>query len=163
MNPRCALFVLSMHVTYYLLPLSCTQVSPVTGQTYMYVQHPVIQSLSVSRSGLLGGATLTITGTGFDPVSENNVVWTARDGKSACVVRSSTLTQITCVVGAGVPESAPLNSSNSLPVFPGGRGLFWEVRHDESYPRPHGKAALCTLYFSGSRIRCHRMRVPPSS
>ena len=103
------------------------QVSPVTGQTYNYVHHPVIYSLSTQTSGLLGGAVLTISGTGFDPVAANYVVLAAG---SPCVVVNATLNSISCVLGAGVEQHAPVNASpgQAIPVFGGGRGLYNEVR-----------------------------------
>ena len=102
------------------------QVSPVTGQTYNYVHHPVIYSLSTQTSGLLGGEVLTIHGTGFDPVAANNVVLAAG---SSCVVLTSTLNSISCVLGAGVEQHAPVNAGTgqAIPVFGGGRGLYNEV------------------------------------
>ena len=107
------------------------QVSPVTGQTYNYVHHPVIYSLSTQTSGLLGGAVLTISGTGFDPVAANNVVLAAG---SPCVVMNATLNSISCVLGAGVEQHAPVNASTgqAIPVFGGGRGLYNEVWHSSS-------------------------------
>ena len=101
-------------------------VSPVTGQIYNYVHYPVIFSLSRQTSGLLGGTVLTIYGTGFDPVAANNVVLAAG---SPCVVVNATLNNISCVLGAGVEQHAPVNASTgqAIPVFGGGRGLYDEV------------------------------------
>ena len=56
--------------------------------------HPVIDSIVKSEGYTTGGSTLTIKGTGFDGTSVVSV-----DGV-ACVVTSSTETEITCVTGA---------------------------------------------------------------
>jgi hypothetical protein len=72
---------------------------------------PTITSLSPS-SGIVGTA-VTITGTNFDPLSANNVVYF---GATRATVTSASATQITCTVPAGasyIPVSV-LNTTSHL-------------------------------------------------
>ena len=102
-------------------------VSYVTGQPTVFTQHGNITGLSVKGSGVRGGAVVVISGTGFDPKVENNVVVVAG---SSCSVVASSANQISCVLGPGSDTSPVVNASTgvALPVFSGGRGVTVEVR-----------------------------------
>ena len=99
------------------------QVSPIDGSLYSYVQHGDITGLSSSTSGALGGATLTIAGSGFAYYPEDNTVLI---GGNPCVVLSTTKTSLKCQVP---PSPSPSAASNQ--TYGGGRGLLLEVgAHD---------------------------------
>ena len=80
--------------------------------------HPHVSDISLVVSGSLGGALLTITGSGFAVNSDTNVVQVAG---SPCEVQSVTASQIKCIVGPA--PAVPLPG----PVFSGSRGLLLEV------------------------------------
>ena len=111
---------------YALISPDLVPVSFVTGQPTVFTQHAVVTGLSTQSSGLLGGATLTVTGSGFDAQPSNNVVLAAG---SPCVVVSSSLRQLSCILGPGSPTTQIFNTTTGvpLPVFSGGRGVTVEV------------------------------------
>lgn len=98
-----------------------TQVSPVDGASYLYVQHGDISGLSSNTGGLLGGTVLTITGTGFavsDPTANTVLV-----AGQPCAVVSVTATSLQCTIPASTPASATVAGT----LYPGGRGLLWQL------------------------------------
>jgi hypothetical protein len=101
------------------IPRDLWQVSVEDGTPRMFVLHANIERLSTSSGGLLGGAPLTITGTGFDPVPSNNVV---KVGGVPCAVTASTPSTVTCTLGPSNATGPPSNAST--PLYPGGRGLL---------------------------------------
>jgi hypothetical protein len=106
-----------------LFPDSLYQVSPVDGTPRMFVVHGSIESLSTKVAGLRGGASLVITGTGFDPMAANNVVTVAG---VPCTVTDATGSSLTCTLGAASGATAP---PTALPSQGGGRGLLVQF-HD---------------------------------
>ncbi|GAQ89759.1 hypothetical protein KFL_005590010 [Klebsormidium nitens] len=96
--------------TYYVDPLE---------RPYNFQLHPDVLSVTPSSGGLAGGVNVTITGTGFslDP-SLNKVIV----GGTACVVQTSSSTEIVCLTGPS--KAAPAFQSGQL--FPGARGAVWE-------------------------------------
>ena len=99
----------------------------VDGRVLTVIQHPDIDSISSSSGGLLGGALLTITGSGFSSALANNTVVVAG---SPCAILNSTETSIICVVG---PSSASPTAASNV-VYGGGRGMLAEVRLDCRVP-----------------------------
>ena len=93
-----------------------TQVSPIDGSAFMFMQHGDITGLSASSGGSLGGTTLTIYGSGFSHTLSNNKVLVA--GRS-CEVVGATASSLSCVL-----PPAPSSTASS---YAGGRGLYWEV------------------------------------
>ncbi len=89
------------------------------GRVVHAVAHPDVVSLSSRSGGTLGGAVLTISGTGFASNPTNNTVLVAG---SPCAVITSAPTRLTCELGpvASVPPTGP--------VYGGGRGMWLEVR-----------------------------------
>ena len=97
-----------------------------TGQVHTYVAVPHIDSLSFQSSGLLGGSSLLISGSGFDAVhpAANSVVVAG----TPCTITSVALDSITCIIGANTSVISAGNgvtagnATTALPI-PGGRGL----------------------------------------
>jgi IPT/TIG domain len=102
------------------------QVSAVDGSVYTFIQHGDIAAMSSSSSGMLGGAVLTLYGSGFSYNLSNNVVLVA---DLPCPVVSASATELQCVI----PPWNPSASSEAGKSYPGGRGLFWEVRDGDSW------------------------------
>jgi hypothetical protein len=88
------------------------------GTTVAIVQHPDVSAVSASTGGVLGGAVLTIEGSGFSLHPDRNRVEVAG---SPCRVLNSTAKEITCVLGPAPAAQAP------GAVYQGGRGLLLEV------------------------------------
>ena len=76
------------------------------GVSYMISHMPVIESVSPSSSGLLGGDVLTITGEGFGTRTENVEVDV---GGSPCQIVSMTLKQIVCKLQPLLSIPAPVH------------------------------------------------------
>lgn len=90
------------------------------GRTLSYVHHADVSQVSFGEGGVLGGAVLTIYGSGFASNPANNSVEVAG---SPCPVLTSSPTVLTCLLG-------PAPSGGVLPVgasYAGGRGLLLEV------------------------------------
>ena len=102
---------------------SATRLTPDAAATpHTYVAVPRVDTLSFNASGLLGGGTLTITGTGFDAVNPQANSVTAAG--VPCAVTSVTRTSISCILGAGnVTAAPPVGPNGTVGFVPGGRGL----------------------------------------
>jgi len=104
----------------YLTPY---QVTP-DGRTAFQVEtYPTISSVNPARSSVLGGATVTITGSGFDANNPGSAL--VKLAGQNCTVLSVTATQIVC-------QTLPAGSCNGVKcqtpfskttIWPGGRGL----------------------------------------
>jgi hypothetical protein len=130
-------FTLSEFDSYYGYGLAgidswLNQVSAVDGSLYTFIQHGDITGLSSSSSGMLGGALLTVYGSGFSYNVSKNVVLVAG---LPCPVVSASATQLQCVI----PPWDATATSVAGKTYPGGRGLFWEVRCVE--------VTLCLLFL----------------
>ncbi len=82
------------------------------GAIYQTIIFPQITSVTPAISGLLGGQTVLITGSGFNSTCANTVV---SFGVANCTVISCTSTTISCVAGSAVaPATAPFPSTTGL-------------------------------------------------
>ena len=103
--------------------LRATRVTPDAAATpFTYVAVPNVESVSLGACGLLGGCTLVITGSGFDPAVVNNVVTAAG---APCIITAASQEQLTCTVGAAplTPAVFATGSGVNASFTPGGRGL----------------------------------------
>lgn len=92
---------------------------------------PVIDSISLQRSGLGGGATVTIRGAGFSVTAGRNEVLLGDD--VPCTITSETAREISCIAGParnGVPFPATVPSYR---LFMGGVGLQHTVYMQSGY------------------------------
>jgi hypothetical protein len=96
------------------------QVAP-DGSIYHFTQFPHISGLSFSRSGLIGGQELVVSGTGFSWTTGSNVVTVAG---APCLVISSSNTEIRCRLGSVVTSTPPQAVGVS---YPAGAGLLHRV------------------------------------
>ena len=90
---------------------------PLASEPYLVQVFPKISGLSSQTSGIHGGHSLIITGSGFDITNCSNNRVLLRGG--SCVVTTCTTTSVTCVVGPKL-----LNLSSSTAPFASTRGLL---------------------------------------
>ena len=110
-NPTSIHFThLAVCLTFRLKLLICSWV--VLDVIYQTVIFPQITLVTPSVSGLLGGQTVLITGSGFNANCANTVVSL---GVANCTVTSCTSTTISCIVeAAAAPAQAPFASTTGL-------------------------------------------------
>ena len=98
------------------------------GVSFMIHHIATVSSVSPSRSGLLGGARITIRGRGFSNERVNIGVIVAGD---PCVVQVATMSQIECVLairGADQRQNATTLTGNVQPGARGVRRRIWYGR-----------------------------------
>ncbi len=129
------------------------------GRTLAITVHPHVSGISQSGSGSLGGATLTIDGTGFSDVAANNTVVVAG---APCAILASSATQIQCTLGAAPSQDL------AGPVFAGSRGLLLEYYNDtgSDWTRPvflshiaEGSVGISGRYANNFAYQSHRERL----
>jgi len=90
---------------------------------YSFTVAPAIKSISSSQASTLGGAELTITGTGFSSTcSENNV----KLAGLTCDLTTCAYDKLTCIIRP-LSSAAAAASSSPASNYPGSRGLLAEV------------------------------------
>uniref|UniRef100_A0A0G4ICS1 PA14 domain-containing protein n=1 Tax=Chromera velia CCMP2878 TaxID=1169474 RepID=A0A0G4ICS1_9ALVE len=105
--------------------MGAVQVNPKTGTVFTTVVAPLVESVSPTTSGSLGGGNVTITGTSFSEAPANITV--TLDGVP-CEVLESSRNQIVCKAGAkGVASVNPNGWTRPTgPFSPGPRGLAYK-------------------------------------